>query len=342
MKKIMKRLAALAVVSTMTLTSLVGCATTSSVDNNEVVATIGDSEVTAGVANFYLRYQQSGMEELYEMYFGQGFWTAPLTDGTTYASKLKDQVQKSLHEFYVLEDHMAEYNVTITDEELAAIDAAAEAFVAANSSKVVEAISGDKEVVAEVLRLFTINEKMYQAMTADVNTEVSDKEAAQKRLRYYSQNKTKSENGASVELSEDELAALKIEMETVLNGAKANGSLEAYGEEHEIGTYALTFDSESTATAKEVIEAADKLKEGEFSEVIDTEYLYYVVQLESEFDQGATDTRKDEIVEERRVEAYSAIAEKWLVETKMELNEEVWDQLVVEALKVLAKEQEEK
>ena len=68
MKKIMKRLAALAVVSTMTLTSLVGCATTSSVDNNEVVATIGDSEVTAGVANFYLRYQQSGMEELYEMY----------------------------------------------------------------------------------------------------------------------------------------------------------------------------------------------------------------------------------------------------------------------------------
>ena len=342
MKKIMKRLAALAVVSTMTLTSLVGCATTSSVDNNEVVATIGDSEVTAGVANFYLRYQQSGMEELYEMYFGQGFWTAPLTDGTTYASKLKDQVQKSLHEFYVLEDHMAEYNVTITDEELAAIDAAAEAFVAANSSKVVEAISGDKEVVAEVLRLFTINEKMYQAMTADVNTEVSDEEAAQKRLRYYSQNKTKSENGASVELSEDELAALKIEMETVLNGAKANGSLEAYGEEHEIGTYTLTFDSESTATAKEVIEAADKLKEGEFSEVIDTEYLYYVVQLESEFDQEATDTRKDEIVEERRVEAYSAIAEKWLVETKMELNEEVWDQLVVEALKVLAKEQEEK
>ena len=64
MKKIMKRLTALAVVSTMVFTSLVGCATTSSVDNSEVVATIGDSQVTAGVANFYLRYQQSGMEEI--------------------------------------------------------------------------------------------------------------------------------------------------------------------------------------------------------------------------------------------------------------------------------------
>ena len=341
MKTIMKRLAALAVVSTMTLTSLVGCVATSSVDNSEVVATIGDSEVTAGVANFYLRYQQSGMEELYEMYFGEGFWTAPLTDGSTYAQNLKDQVQKSLHEFYVLEDHMAEYNVTITDEELAAIDAAAEAFVAANDEKTLEAVSGDKEVVAEVLRLFTINEKMYKAMTADVDTEVADEDAAQKRLRYYSQNKTTSENGASVELTADELTALKAEMEDVLKGAKANGSLEAYGEEHEIGTYALTFDSESTTTAKEVIEAADKLKEGEFSEVIDTEYLYYVVQLESEFDQEATDAKKAEIVEDRRVEAYSAIAENWLVETKMELNQEAWDKLVVEVLRVLAKEQEE-
>ena len=342
MKKIMKRLTALAVVSTMVFTSLVGCATTSSVDNSEVVATIGDSQVTAGVANFYLRYQQSGMEEIYAMYFGEDFWNAPLTDGSTYAANLKDQVQKSLHEFYVLEDHMGEYNVTLTEAELAEIDAAAEAFVAANSSKTLEAISGEKEIVAVALSLFTINEKMYEAMTADVDTVVTDEEAAQKRLRYYSQNKTKSENGVSVDLAEEELAALKVEMETVLDGAKAKGSLEAYGEEKELGTYTLTFDSESTATAKEVIEAADKLKEGEFSDVIETEYLYYVVQLESEFDKEATETRKDEIVEERRVEAYSAIAEKWLVETKMELNQEVWDKLVVDTLKVLAKEQEEK
>ena len=342
MKKIMKRLTALAVVSTMVFTSLVGCATTSSVDNSEVVATIGDSEVTAGVANFYLRYQQSGMEELYAMYFGEDFWNAPLTDGSTYAKNLKGDVINTLHEFYVLEDHMAEYNVSLTEEELAAIDAAAEKFVADNSSKVVEAISGQKEVVAEVLKLFTINEKMYQAMTADVDTFVSDEEAAQKRFRYYSQNKTKSENGSTVELSEDELAALKTEMETVLNGAKAKGSLEAYGEEHELGTYTLTFDSESTATAKEVIEVADKLKEGEFSDVIDTEYLYYVIQLESEFDKEATETMKKDIVEQRKVEAYSEIAEKWLEETKIEVNDEIWEQFNVEALKVLAKEQEEK
>ena len=341
MKKIMKRLAALAVVSTMVLSTLVGCASSSSVDNSEVVATVGDSEITAGVANFYLRYQQSGMEEIYAMYFGDNFWTASLTDGTTYAENLKNEVIDTLHEFYVLEDHVADYNVSLTEEELAAIDAAAEAFVSDNSSKVVESISGQKEVVVEVLKLFTINEKMYQAMTVDVDRVVSDDEAAQKRLRYYSQNKLKTENNNTVQMTEDELTALKIEMEAVLNGAEANGSLEAYGEEHELGTYTLTFDSESLAIAKEVVEAADKLKEGEFSEVIETESFFYIVQLESEFDEEATETMKENIIDEREVEAYSEIAEKWLEETPIEVNEDVWGKLFVETLKVLVKEQEE-
>ena len=341
MKKIMKRLAALAVVSTMALTTLVGCATTSSVDNSEVVATVGDSQITAGVANFYLRYQQSGMEELYAMYFGEDFWTSPLTDGSTYEKNLKLQVINTLHEFYVLEDHMADYNVTLTDDELASIEEVAEAFVAANSSDVIESISGQKEVVVEMLKLFTINEKMYQAMTTDVDTVVADEDAAQKKLRYYSQSKTKTENGSTVEMTEAEIDALKIDMEAFLNGAEANGSLEAYGEEKGISTYTITFDSESASIAEEVIAVADTLKEGEFGGVIETESLLYVIQLESEFDQEATDAKKDEIVEERRVEAYSAIAEGWLEETTIELNEEVWDKVSVEALKVLAKEAEE-
>ncbi len=342
MKKFMKKLAALAVVSTMALTTLVGCATTSSVDNSEVVATVGDSQVTAGVANFYLRYQQSGMEELYAMYFGENFWNTPLTDGSTYAKNLKGEVINTLHEFYVLEDHMSDYDVTLTEAELAAIDAAADAFVADNSEKVVGNISGQKEVVVEMLKLFTINEKMYQAMTADVDTFVADEDAAQKKLRYYSKTKSKTENGATVEMTEDEVTALKVEMEAFLNGAEANGSLEAFGEEKEISTYSITFDSESVSIAEEVIEVADKLKEGEFAGVIETDSLLYVIQLESEFDREATDAKKDEIVESRKVEAYSEIAEKWLEETKIEVNDEVWEKFSVESYKILVKEQEEK
>ena len=337
MRKIMKRLVALAAVTTMVLTSLVGCATGSDIDNSEVVATVGDSEITAGVANFYLRYQQSGMEELYETYFGKDFWSMVLTDGGTYAAKLKNTVMTTLHEFYVLEDHMADYNVTISDEEFAAIEKAAEAFIAANTADVNKNISAEKEIVVEVLKLFTINEKMYKAMTADVDQNVSDAQAAQKRLRYYSKSKTDIDGK---ELTEKELEEARAELQDFLDKSKAKGGMKAYGDEISLSTYTLTFDSDSTNIHEDVVKAADVLGEGEFAELIETDTFIYAIQLESLFDEEATDAKKDTIIEERELAAYQAVAEKWLEETKIEVNSEVWAKVEVEVLKVLVVEEE--
>lgn len=337
MRKIMKRLVALAAVTTMTLASLVGCASGVDIDNSEVVATVGDSEITAGVANFYLRYQQSGMEELYASYFGEGFWTMELSEGGTYAQQLKDTAMSTLHEFYVLEDHMADYNVTISDEEMAAIEAAADAFIAANSADVNKNISAEKEVVVEVLRLFTINEKMFQAMTADVNREVSDAEAAQMRVRYYSKNKTNSDGSV---LKEDELKTMRAELQDFLDKAKANGSMKAYGEEINLNTYTLTFDANSTNVHEDVINAALQLKEGEFADLVETDTFIYAIQLESLYDEEASNAMKETIIDEREVEAYTKVAENWLKETTIEVNEEVWDKVVVEALRVTVIEEE--
>ena len=336
MKKIMKRLAALAAVSTMTLTALVGCATTSSVDNSEVVATIGDSEVTAGVANFYLRYQQSGMEALYSMYFGENFWTQASPDGTVYGDSLKADVMDIIHEFYLLEDHMADYNVTLSEDDLALIDKSAADFVEANSESTLKNISGDVEVVKEVLRLFAINERMFQAITADVDREISDDEAAQKKLRYYSVSTTKSEDGKTVAMSEEEIGALTVEMKAFLAGAKETGSMEEYAKETGVSTYELTFDKNTTTIPAEVIEAADALKEGEFTDIVETEYYYFIAQLESEYDEEATKTAVEEKINEIESAHYSEVVEKWMDETTIEEYRDVIKQINVSSLKVLS------
>ena len=149
MKKIMKKVVALVAVTAISATTLVGCASGSNVDNSEVVATVGDTQITAGVANFYLRHQQAGMESVYSAYFGDNFWGTEFIEGVTYESDMKQQVIDSLHEFYVLEDHMEEYGVTITDEELAAMEKAADNFIAANDAKVLENISDAQLIYPE-------------------------------------------------------------------------------------------------------------------------------------------------------------------------------------------------
>lgn len=342
MKKIMKRVVALAAVATMTITAFVGCAS-SSVDNSAVVATVGEQKITAGLLNFYLRYQQTSLESYYGSYYGDAFWSLEMDGGQNYEEYLKEATLDTLYEYYLLDMHTEEYEVALSEDELAAIDEAAAAFVEANTEEAIEKISGQKENAAELLRLMAISQKMYDAIIADVDTEVADEEAAQKRLAYVSFAKTTTdEDYNTVELSEEEVAALQTEAQNLLAAAKENGSLSAYAEETEAYTASTaTFDSESTSPAAEVVEAADALAEGEFADVIETDDTIYVVQLESLFDEEATETEKESIISERESELYTEVVDGWKEETELTTDKSVLKKIDVYRLKVTQIEEEE-
>lgn len=340
MRGLRKKAVALAAAAALVMTSLVGCA--GSVDNSEVVATVGESEITAGVANFYIRFQQASMEGYYMSYLGEDMWTQEVSDGVTYEESIKDSAMESLQQFYILRDHMEEYNVCLTDEEKASIEEAVKAFDEANADNAKKKVSGDKAIVQEVLELMTISEKMYDAMIADVDTEVSDEEAAQKAMQYVLfATSTTEEDGSTTEMSEEEIATAKANAEDCLAKAKENGSLEAYAKEAELEAKKQTFDAESTSLAEEVIKAADALGEGEFAEVIETDSGYYVVQLTSLLDREATDTKKESIVKERQNDKYQEIFDAWKEATEITVHEKVWKKISLQGLGVTAKTVEE-
>lgn len=349
MKKLGKRAVALIAVIVLGMTSLMGCANGDSneviLDENEIVATVNDIEITVGVANFYARYQQSLMEGIYGTYYGDKVWSMELADGYTYEDSMKDIIMEYLQELYIVSSHTDEFNVTLTDDDLAAIEAAAKSFDEENSAEVKEKVSGSKENVIEYLKLITINEKMAEAMIADVDKNVSDDEAAQKRLRYVLFSKsTTAENGSTKKLSDAEVAKLKTEAEAFLTAAKANGNLETYAKEAEKESKTLTFDAESTDISKEAIKAADALQEKEFTELIETDTGFYVIQLESLFDKEATEEAKEEIIADREAEQYDKLFEEWKEKAELTVNEEVWAKISFVDFKVnsTVEEEEEK
>ena len=337
----MKKVVALTAAAALAMTSLVGCGA-ESIDNNEVAAVVNDSEITAGVANFYFRYQQSAIEELYSSMLGADMWSLRLSEETdeTYEESTKTSMMEDLAEMYILEDHMADYNLTLSDDALAAIDKAATAFVEANADDIRAKISGEKEIVAEVLRLLAISDDMFNAMVADINREVSDEEAAQKKLQYISFSKTESHEGHEHELEEDDVAKAKKDAEDFLAEAKSAGSLEAYAAVKELKSYALTFDSETTSLDEKVIKAADALTLNEFSDVIETDSAFMVVQLTSEFDKDATETEKENIIIERENEKYSEVLEGFMETAEVTVNEEVIAKISLHGLAVTPKAEE--
>ena len=176
-----KRVTALGLAGMLAVTGLTGCG---SMNNDDVVATVGENEIKLGVANFYARMQQAQYETYYAGMMGttgEELW-AKETDGKTYEQSVKSDIIKSLENIYILEQHASEYDVVLSEDEKKAIDKAAEEFDENNALEDKEAVSGYNKYVKKVLELLTIQSKMEDAMTADVDTEVSDDEAAQKAM----------------------------------------------------------------------------------------------------------------------------------------------------------------
>ena len=122
-----KKIAASLLCGVTAASLLAGCG---EVDKSAVVATFDDTEVSLGVANFAARLQQASYDDFYAAYFGNSVWDSDLYGGgTTMEDEVKSGVLDSLFESYTLQAHAGEYGIEITDDEKAAITAAASEFI---------------------------------------------------------------------------------------------------------------------------------------------------------------------------------------------------------------------
>lgn len=321
-----KRVTALGLAGMLAVTGLTGCG---SMNNDDVVATVGESEIKLGVANFYARMQQAQYETYYAGMMGttgEELW-AKETDGKTYEQSVKSDMIKSLENMYILEQHASEYDVVLSEDEKKAIDKAVEEFDENNALEDKEAVSGYNKNVKKVLELITIQSKMEDAMTADVDTEVSDDEAAQKAMKYVFYSYTKDENDSTSTMSETEKTEVKKKATDFAEKLKNSDTkdIDAVANEAGMEVQTATFDSESTSPNADLVKAADALTaEGDVTDAIETDSGIYVAKVTSFLDRTATDAKKQSIVEERKKDQYDDLLKKWRKKTDINLNKRVW------------------
>lgn len=321
-----KRVTALGLAGMLAVTGLTGCG---SMNNDDVVATVGESKIKLGVANFYARMQQAQYETYYAGMMGttgEELW-AKETDGKTYEQSVKSDMIKSLENMYILEQHASEYDVVLSEDEKKAIDKAAEEFDENNALEDKEAVSGYNKYVKKVLELLTIQSKMEDAMTADVDTEVSDDEAAQKAMKYVFYSYTKDENDSTSTMSETEKTEVKKKATDFAEKLKNSDTkdIDAAANEAGMEVQTATFDSESTSPNADLVKAADALTaEGDVTDAIETDSGIYVAKVTSFLDRTATDAKKQSIVEERKKDQYDDLLKKWRKKTDINLNKRVW------------------
>ena len=215
MNKLVKKVLVLGTAGVMCFSSLTGCG--DSVKSDEVVATVGEDEITLGTANFFARLQQASYETYYAGMMGmsgEDMWNQVDETGNSYDVSIKAGLMDNLTTMVVLRQHASDYNISLSDEDKEAISKAADEFIAANSEEVLDNISGDKESIEELLELMTIQQRMHDAITAEADvSEVEETEAASVKENYFNEKVTSWKTES--EISVDDKAWNKIDFKKI-------------------------------------------------------------------------------------------------------------------------------
>lgn len=343
MKKINRKVACGLMVSAVLAGSMSGCG---KLDGTQTVATVDGEKVTLGLANYMLRDQQAQMMAYYQMMsqsYGMDFssmaiWDEEGEDGKTYGESAKDDIMESIQMLYAMKSHAEDYDVTVSEDEKAKMEEAAQAFMEANSEEALEKLAVSESDIVTYLELMTYRQKMQEPMVADVDKEVSDEEANQSTVtivKVSTKGTEQDEEGNTIELTEEEKAEKKEQAQQVLDKIKAEeniaeAEMSVLAKEVDESLSAIissftTAGSEDDTLDEKVKEAVANLKDGELvSEVVEGEDGYYVVRLEKKLDEDATANKKESIISQREQELYDELTKEWTDASEMKIEKSVW------------------
>lgn len=236
----MKRTSAKVVCSLLTaaiaVTGLSGCGGDSTVvDGTQTALVINDEEINLGKANFMLRYQQATMVNYYQTMssmFGQEYSLSfdalsdtSDEDSPTVGENLKADALTSIEQAFLMRQHASEYEVALTEEEIAGAQEAAASFMESNDAETLTKLGITQEDIQDVIEVYAIQLKMHDPMIADVDTEVSDEEAQQSKISYVrvsTEGTETDENGDTIELTDEEKAEKKDIAQRFLDALNAS------------------------------------------------------------------------------------------------------------------------
>ena len=285
-----KRILAAGMCATMTMGLLTGCSSST----GKTVAKMGDAEITLGEAEFMLRYNQAKTQGYLGALFGEGsnVFQQDLTgSGQAYGVTMKESVMNDLKDMILMEQHMSDYNVELTDEEKAAIEETAKEFLAENSKDVLKALAATEETVTRVLTLYTIQSKMQTAIEADVDTEVSDDEAAQKSIQYVYFTIPETESEAE-DTTEAESGSEEDTTEAATDAAEESGETVAETESETVSETETEAAGETETAAEETSEAVSENGTEDASEAVSENDTEEATEAETEESAEKKETRE--------------------------------------------------
>ena len=320
---------ALCLLSVVFLLTLTGCK-----GDKTVVLTTGlsedeifkiESEVcTRAEVMLYL----TNMQNVYEGVYGEEIWNTD-ADGISIQDSLKETVLARISRVKVLKLLAEEEGVSLNKEEKEKAKDAGKEYYDTLSDEEIEILGVTEDLVISMYEEYALADKVYHYLIQDVNPEISDDDAR------------------TITVSHILIRTFHVDLDGKVEPYSAAAKEEAYqratevlqlarsGEDFEqlVLTYnedvkgSLSFRKGEMPAAYE--EAAFNLATDEISQLVETEYGYYIIKCVNTFEREETDANKIIILEEQKEAAFQAVYEEFLGTLTGHLNTKEWDKMVL-------------
>jgi foldase protein PrsA len=316
---------------------LSGCAVQTGDDYSQlVVATYGDQNIYLDEANFKIRGTQYMYEMIYSSYTTD-LWGTDLGDGSgkNYEDMVKEDTMAEILQTYVLMSYADEYNVSLTDADKEKVQEAVTSYMDSTDENVLKVGRATEELVTKVYENNALANKVWQAMVADVDTEVSDEEAAQISVSYVNipeddETYTDPEATANKILKKVKKGTALSDVVSDYDGLSVStGQYDKY-ESTDTEDDSDDSDEDSTdAVTEGLTTEARKLATGESSVFQIDGNGWYVLYCDSDFDEDATEEQKESIIDTRKSDKFNELYES-LDKKKFTVDDDVWAKVSLE------------
>lgn len=287
---------------------------------NDAVVTVDGAEVSYREAMLYL---QSTKQE-YESAYGGEIWQYQLNkDGTTLGEWVKNQTLEQIIYIKIVCAQAKKLGIELDSEEKKMVTERTESYMAKAEYSSLALYGIARKDVERVYTDNALAQKIYDSVTLNVDTDISNQEAAQKHLQSMMlKNYHEDELGNRTALTVLELIATLDRFDSLYENARTTKDFYSLA-------YANTENPEyldiwvGAKDLPEDLSAAYELKTGETVQIraSDGYYIFYCV---SEYDEDATIAKKEELIALRQEEAFKELYEEWRAGAKIEMNEVLW------------------